>query len=179
MTVVIDVGCARYGGDFSIERLIHEFKPVMVYGFDPNDEIVASAPEGSERVNETRWVTPEGVGVALEKKAAWTYDGEIGYRSDTLNSWITDAVDAPKVECFDLARFIVERAGRDPSQEIVLKMDAEGAEYDLLDHLIETRADALLKLAWIEWHPKKVQNGNRRRQQIEEQIACEIVEWRW
>src|SRR5262245_49585252 len=33
--IVIDVGCARYGGDYSIERLIEKFDPDALYGFDP------------------------------------------------------------------------------------------------------------------------------------------------
>lgn len=178
MTVVIDIGCARYGGDYSIERLVEEFSPDMIYGFDPNAELVASAPEGAERVNENRWLLPNGTGLMLEQKAAWTYDGEIGYRSESLNSWITEAVDAPRVECFDLAKFIVELS-EFAAWGIVLKCDAEGSEYDLLDHLIATRADALLKLAWVEFHPKLIPNAQQRRRTIEERIACELQEWRW
>jgi hypothetical protein len=58
-------------------------------------------------------------------------------------------------------------------------MDAEGSEYELLDHLIEAGADKLLKLAWIEWHPFGVKNPAMRRKWIEDNIACEITEWRW
>ncbi|MDF2751678.1 MAG: hypothetical protein K0S82_60 [Gaiellaceae bacterium] len=183
MTVVIDIGCARYGGDYSIERLLEEFKPVtMLYGFDPNGEIVASAPEGASRISPTRWQMPDGAGVALEQKAAWTYDGEIGYLSDGLNSCLTERNDVTQVECFDLARFIVERSQRADQAgglDIVLKMDAEGSEYDLLDHLIAAGGDALLKLAWVEWHPKRIVNAAQRRKNIEDRIACELAEWRW
>ena len=190
MIVVIDVGCARYGGDYSIERLIEEFKPDMVYGFDPNEEIVASVPEGSERVNATRWLTPEGVGGALEKKAAWIYDGVVGFSGSGLGGHIE--LGGMKVPCFDLAHLIAdkwkvayERDHRDfvrEETEIILKIDAEGAEYELLEHLIETGSDGLLKLAWVEWHPPGAAVNSRpdkRREAIEERITCEMHEWRW
>ena len=34
-SVVIDVGCARIGAAHSMERLIDEFHPKVLYGFDP------------------------------------------------------------------------------------------------------------------------------------------------
>jgi len=166
--IVIDVGCARYGGDYSIERLIEEFKPDVIYGFDPNqgpDEYPWSSHPADGPTGPTK-----ATSIIIEKKAAWIYDGEIGFRSDSLNSWVTELKGAPQVPCFDLARFIVEL----DTNDIVLKIDAEGSEYDLLRHLIARRADALLKLAWVEWH-----EPDRGRATIESEIACEIQEWRW
>jgi hypothetical protein len=174
MTIVIDVGCARYGNDYSIERLIEEFHPAIIYGFDPN--------QGRD---EYPWTpNPPGMGptgpthataIHIEKKAAWIYDGEIGFQSDGLNSWVTEMNGAPRVPCFDLARFISEEMPYyEPSHEIILKIDAEGAEYDLLRHLISRGADKLLKLAWVEWH-----QPDRGRAEIEQEIACELMEWNW
>jgi FkbM family methyltransferase len=176
--IVVDVGCARYGQDFSIERLIERFRPRKLYGFDPNlpqwetpflrsEAAIWSAELGAYLVGETT--------VRLERMAAWTYDGEIGFRSEGLRSWVTSAPDAEKVPCFDLARFI---AGLD-DDEVVLKIDAEGAEYDLLEHLIDTRTDALLRLVWVEWHEQVVQRARVRRQVISERLACELEEWTW
>lgn len=181
--IVIDIGCARYGNDYSIERLIEEFHPSTIYGFDPN--------QGSD---EYPWPSvpsagPTGVttatSVIIEKKAAWIYDGEIGFQSDGLNSWVTEMNGAPQVPCFDLADFIVskwkvsfargyEGEFERMEEEIVLKIDAEGSEYDLLRHLINKGADKLLKLAWVEWH-----EPDRGRAAIEAEIACPLEEWCW
>ena len=202
MIVVVDVGCARYGNDYSIERLIEEFSPDVLYGFDPSPfasgsvaEILEVAGKGTYGEYETE---VDGCRVIVQGRAAWTHDGEIGYREDGLNSWVTDLKDAPRVPCFDLATFIYQIAYKDmlrepppmlpltpldlkmprpqPSElpEIILKIDAEGSEYDLLRHLIGTGADRLLKLAWVEWH-----EPDHGRAKIEEEIVCEIVEWRW
>lgn len=180
--IVIDVGCARYGNDYSIERLIEEFHPTRVYGFDPN-----------QGFDEYPWVMrldgPTGPTTAtivdIQKKAAWLYEGTVGFQSDGLNSWVTEMDGAPKVPCFDLADFIFakwkvsfargyEGEFERMEEEIVLKIDAEGSEYDLLRHLINKGADKLLKLAWVEWH-----EPDRGRAEIEAEIACPLEEWRW
>ena len=177
MIVVIDVGCARYGGDYSIERLIEEFHPDVIYGFDPSWEAVMfDPPEDLKTV------------VHVSNEAAWTHDGHVRFTKDGLGGQVTTK--GPETPCVDLARVIIELYGvryereeggefsRDET-EIILKMDAEGSEYELLDHLISTGADKLLKLAWIEWHPFGASNVDRRRKAIEDEIACELVEWRW
>lgn len=170
--IVIDVGCARYGGDFSIERLISEFQPSIIYGFDPNqgpDDYPWPKPDLAGPTGPTR-----ATNIVIQKKAAWVHDGEIGFVGSGLGGRIqTDA--EHKVPCVDLARFIFSLEG----EEIVLKIDAEGSEYALLDYLIETDADTRLKLAWVEWHPFGTASPEERRRSIEKRIACELVEWRW
>lgn len=160
--IVIDVGCARYGGDYSIERLLEEFDPEVLYGFDPN----AATAE-----------TYAASHVHIHASAAWTEDGTIGFLSDGLNSCLTYRKGAPQVPCIDLARFIRECSERHPGQRLILKLDAEGSEYDLLLHLIVTGADELLSLAIVEWHPKTDPKGEDRRRVIEKEIHCAIREW--
>lgn len=199
MKIVIDVGCARYGGDYSIERLVKEFSPDVVYGFDPSpnagDEYFLNVGGGLglgdvltadiKFTGDGEYTGDEYTKLSVWRKAAWTYDGEIGFREDNLNSWVTYANDAPKVPCFDLATFIsdlyVTKHDRlangflDPNEpEIILKLDCEGSEYDLLRHLINTGVDKLLKLAWVEWH-----DPDRGRALIESELACELHEWNW
>lgn len=164
--IAIDVGCARYGGDFSLERMIAEFSPRVLYGFDPAWD--DSMFEPSEDL------TTE---VIVQQAAAWTSDGEIRFEGSGLGGHVTDK-SGRIVPCIDLAAFIRSL----PDERIVLKIDAEGAEYDLLEHLIATNADIFLELAWIEWHPPGARVNSRpdkRRDAIESEIACEIVEWRW
>ena len=163
--IVIDVGCARYGGDYSIERLIEEFHPDLLYGFDPNPATTQKPP------GECDIYVIEDTVVFIERLAAWTYRGQIGYLEDGLNSCLTNREDVAKVECFDLADFILRRP---EDAEIILKIDAEGSEYDLLKDMMVKGADQRLKLAWVEWH-----SPDRGRKLIEDHIACEIQEWRW
>ena len=67
-----------------------------------------------------------------------------------------------------------KQAMREVTGPIVLKLDCEGAEYDLLRHLMDTRADSRLELAIVEWH-----DPDRGREFIESNIACRIEQWHW
>lgn len=181
MTVVIDIGCAQHGNDYSIERLIDEFHPEYLYGFDPHESVI----DLSTIVNsvDQRGTMYETI-VTTRRQAAWLYDGEIGFLSDGLNSCLSDRDDT-KVTCFDLARWIYEKmpatTKRGALHQVVLKMDAEGSEYDLLDRLIELGHDKLVDIAWIEWHPFGVKNPQARREWIEAHIDkdVDLREWRW
>lgn len=159
----VDVGCARYGGDYSIERLVEEFNPAFVWGYDP----AHTYPEESFKIGDADvWVS---------KAAAWTYSGEIGFSVNGLGGGISEA--GPRVACVDLSGEI--EAVKQHADEVILKIDAEGAEYELLEHLIFTGVDTMLKLAWVEWHPKTGRGLEARRASIGKALGCELHEWRW
>lgn len=163
MTVVIDVGAARYGDDFSMERLIDQFNPTHLYAFDPNPAL-----ELPEHCEETI--------ITLQNAAAWIRTGTVGYRADGLNSWLTDDPRAPSVPCFDLAWVIKDIADRHDDR-IVLKLDCEGSEYELLDWIIANDADELLDVCIVEWHPKSEAAHEELSRVIKESIRCELQEW--
>ena len=134
--IVIDVGCATYGGDSSIPYLVDEFKPERLYGFDP-------AAEGAiYMVGDTQ--------VIVQPEAMWTRNGTIGFKVAGLRGHVDP--EANDVLCRDLAEVIIYLRVANGGQEVALKMDAEGSEWVLIPHLIERDADMELKLAWVEWH---------------------------
>ncbi len=158
MKIVIDVGCARYGGDYSIERLIEAFDPDILYGFDP------------------AWTTTmievdPGMKVIISNAAAWIYDGEVRFLADGLSGKVGDHAHWPLVGCIDLARFIRQFPDGD---EVILKMDCEGSEYPLLDHLIAKGVDERLSLLWIEWHTF---GAPKARRSLERRLRCPVEEW--
>lgn len=171
--IVIDVGAAKHGGDESIPYLIEEFKPDVLYGFDPSGIV-----DGGDLIGETH--------VILRRAAAWTHEGTVGFVGDGLRGHV-DA-DGELVPCFDLARFILGL----PDEPIVLKLDAEGAEYDLLPHLIQAGADLRLQLAWVEFHCPHCGTGwftsddrcgrcehheAGKRSDLEAAMRCEMHQW--
>jgi len=161
--IVIDVGCARYGGDHSIERLIEWYHPNQLIGYDPGwtNDMLTEAAAGA---------------IVVYAWAAWTYDGEVRWLADGLNSQVGDAEHWALVPCVDLARVIRELPDE---EEVILKIDAEGAEYDLLEHLLATGAIHRLSRLLIEWHPTG--QGPRRRAIEDGLRKAEIVteQWRW
>jgi len=166
--IVVDVGCARWGGDYSVERLIDMFRPDVLIGFDPAKNVSEAMPSAlAMLLGDTN--------VMLRREAAWTYDGEVGFVESGTISHVTDDPEAPTVRCVDLARIIEQM----PEGPVVLKVDAEGAEFDLLEHLISTGSVARLSRLLVEWHP--VGQGERRRA-IEEALRRAEVpteQWRW
>lgn len=175
MAIVIDVGCATYGGDESVNYLLEEFSPQILYGFDP----------GLDRDFKD---VVEGCVVDLRRQAAWTHDGTVGFRVAGLGGHVEES-GRVLFRCVDLARFILDL----DSNDVVLKMDAEGAEYTLLPWLVEQNADLRLRLALIEWHCEECGIGGNgrhregcpadkeawiaRRASVEGALRCETGEW--
>lgn len=179
MTVVVDVGCARYGGDESIPYLIEEFNPESLFGFDPQ------ATPAVYRVGDTQ--------VVVASEAAWTHDRGMWFTGQGLGGTVTaeGGRGARRVDTIDLAALLHDIAPL--HDKLVLKMDAEGAEYELVPHLIDRGIDTLLELMWIEWHCQACGRGGgghrpgcldtltkkweARRDELEAQARCEMHRW--
>jgi hypothetical protein len=153
--IVVDLGCAEQGGERSIETLLERFQPTAFFGFDPHRSV--------EEID-------EGI-IRIERKAAWTYDGKIWYLPAGLRSRV--GVGSERVPCFDLARWL----GDLPDDEIVVKMDVEGAEAQLLEHLIETGTDRLISLLLIEWHDRRDFVESFDRQSLTARLRCPVEVW--
>lgn len=144
---MVDLGCAPHGTDISVQPLIERFHPRVLYGFDPLQRDVIAEQDGTR--------------VVLSPRAAWTHDGYVGIVEDGIRTQVFES-EAGCVPCFDLARFLSEL----PDEEIVLKLDVEGGEYELLPHLHATCVDERVSLCLVEWH------GEGR-----VALRCPIEEW--
>lgn len=151
MTVVVDLGCADRGEWFSLPALANEYKPELIYGFDPS-------PLLNVRIRKAA-----GVPVKLERKAAWIYDGTVTFDDSWIRGrqgpigfapYVTHSVGRvgtigegeDEVPCFDFSEWLRDHPG------CVVKMDIEGAEFGLLNHLFEHETAVLMSELVIEWH---------------------------
>jgi FkbM family methyltransferase len=150
VTVVVDLGCANYGSQDSVSALIDAYHPDKLYGFDPQP--------GMDWAVELRANTL----VVLDKRAAWLYDGEIGYHEDITRSHIVDG--AEPVACFDFSAWL-----KTLGCHVILKMDVEGAEYELLERMIADGTDQLVDELLVEWHDDD--HG------LTARLACPVSEW--
>jgi hypothetical protein len=102
---------------------------------------------------------PKGI-----QKAAWVYDGVCQFSGTGEGANIFDM--GKEVECIDFSKFLKQFEG----QEIIVKMDIEGAEYDILEKMIKDGTDKLVKEFWIEWHiskfPEKIHIQNNLKKKI-------------
>jgi FkbM family methyltransferase len=164
MTVVVDLGCHphpehRGASQDSIMALIGRFAPSALYGFDPHPDHV----EQRRYVGRTAVVT--------KRRAAWIYDGVVAYDPSPDRPLSAHVGDGPtSVPCFDLAAWLRGRS-------VVVKMDVEGAEYRILEHLIENGADGNVERLLVEWHPDRQPAGTLDRPMLEGAFTCPVEEW--
>lgn len=130
--IVVDVGCANHGVD-SIGPLIERFQPDVLYGFDPNVD------DASYEQGETL--------VELSSEAAWVHGGSVLFRSDRSASQVDQ--DGDEVACFNFAVWLKDLLEKD---EVVVKLDCEGAEFALIAAMRHHRLLERLKLLLVEWH---------------------------
>lgn len=131
--IVIDVGSATWPGEESLRKLRDRFRPRLIYAFDPAETDSVYALSALTTVVAKR----AGAWVSHDPQPFW-FEGARTRRVE--GHWM--------VPCFDLARFIQDL----PQCSIVLKLDCEGSEYRLLNHLHEQGADVLLDGILVEWH---------------------------
>jgi hypothetical protein len=137
--VVIDVGCADHGGDRSIVPLIEHYQPGLLIGFDPQ------SPSCTYRHEETTVMLLDAVG--------WTSDTTVTMSGGGLGMRATEDPKGMTL-ALDMARVIRMFAGR-----IVLKLDAESAEWLIVPHLVANDLDLRLDKILVEWHCVKCGNG--------------------
>ena len=147
--IVIDLGCYEHEVSKSVEPLIEQFHPEVLYGFDP-------------LLPRSRTITIDETRCILSRKAAWTHAGRLGIRLSGTGTQVYEDP-AGDVICFDLAKFIARLPAKEP---VVLKLDVEGAEYPLLEHLRDKGLDLRLTLALVEWHSL-----------ARVELMCPIQEW--
>jgi len=152
---VVDLGCADHGGAYSLPALVEHYEPARLFGFDP-------WPLLDERVTMVA-----GVPCILRRTAAWVYDGEVQYLMAATSSSV--GAGPWTVPCFDFSEWLLE-IGPDA---VAVKMDIEGAEYELLAHLIRNGTDSLISELLIEWHGGRAEE----REALLAELDCPVREW--
>jgi len=160
VTVVVDVGCHAHPehqgqSQDSVTLLVERFRPTRLIGFDPQlPGLIAT------RIHSTR--------VMLYPVAAWTHDGEVDYDPSPATPLSASVgVGLATVACVNLAAWI--------PNDTVLKIDAQGSEYPLLEHLLDADAMERVTRLLVEWHP--VDGWEARRDRILERLTCPVEEW--
>jgi FkbM family methyltransferase len=79
---------------------------------------------------------------------------------DHASAWYTaDEQRAVEVRTFSLSQLIESRGGS--YSAIIMKMDIEGAEYEVLEHLLETGAHRMLNGLYVEFHSQYMREPAR------------------
>jgi len=108
--------------------------------------------------------TDYGVGVTTIRKAAWISDGELAFYvskksphavqgSSVYKEKRTGNLDTNhpvKAKCIDFSKWLKDNF--QPEDNIILKCNIEGAEYDILEKMIADGTITYIKETWIQWH---------------------------
>lgn len=174
LSIVVDLGCFPHRDEISIEPLIERYRPSVLYGFDPWPALVV----GETTVDDTR--------VVLERKAAWIENGEVefakvrglrGWDSTVMRDknakgeW-TGSGEVIRVPCFDFSEWL-----RTLPQPPVVKLDVEGAEFPILERLVEDGTDSLVAQLLVEWHDDKMPEYVDRKAALLASLRCPVAPW--
>ncbi len=144
-----------------------------VYSFEPNPYAFAELKRNTELLNNVTlfnkgvWDRSTKIKLFLHKNAEdnpvyWSQGSSILVEKPNVNQ--ENFVD---IEVVDLIKFI-----QDLNHKVkFLKIDVEGAEYEILDKLIETGAYKLVDLIVAETHAHKIQNLIDKDKSIRAKIA--------
>lgn len=175
--VFIDLGC--FDGDtvrqfYGWANLIDDPKEFYIYGFDPTPRY------------KKNWKSMESENSRLKfyQKAVSTYDGKVDYclrpenepyGSSTTKSKLDYGMgDIIEVDCIDFSDWIKQFK----NDYVIVKMDIEGAEYEVLEKMIQDGTDEIMDTLLVEWHGRKRKDDNPSRQDnITKNLRCEVKAW--
>ena len=152
MQVYIDCGC--YKG-----TIIEEF----LYSLNKNNEYKIYAFESNPFLRDFNY----GEGINVIHKACWVYDGEVDFYIDTTNpisqgcsickekdTGYLDKEHPMSVPCIDFSKWLLDTFSQEDT--LIVKMNIEGAEYDVIEKCIKDGSINLIKELFIEWHYDRV-----------------------
>ena len=124
--------------------------------------------------------------IAIHNLAVWTRDEKKtfypqiwGARTGSSlveGKYSTDPNVKVEVDCIDLAKWVKENNIIDA--HTILKIDIEGAEYDIIPHLLEAGIQDLVDEWFIEWHGQtKTPNYNKAVEENFTNIVPDWVDW--
>lgn len=182
--IVVDIGCHPQGAEESVEKLCRAYRPSILYGFDPYPELqpgiehfghpqarTRGRPPGKRRWDKN---SPLFTVVVRSRIAAWTHNGFVSYNEADISSGVVpEGYSSAAVPCFDLVAWM--KTLPMPDEEVILKIDAEGAEFPLMWALYDNAIDLLLKEVLIDYHPEENANGWYRKDRAP--LRCPTEDW--
>jgi FkbM family methyltransferase len=152
MNVFIDLGAYRGLYVSRFKKSKYYIPDTRIYAFECNPRLAG---------------IDYGAGITTIRKAAWIYDGELKFYISKVNpahvqgssvykekrTGNLDREHPIKTPCIDFSKWLKDNFK--PEDNIYLKMNIEGAEYDILEKMILDGTIDYIKTAWIQWHWQK------------------------
>jgi FkbM family methyltransferase len=172
--IFVDLGA--YIGD-TIDQFLKEQPDAIeyqIYGFEPNPHLTPAL----ERVAD---YYPN---VHIEAAAAWVKDEMRDFTIDTTESPMGSTLipekrnwgigDMAKVRCFDFSKWLEQFEG----DHVIVKMDIEGAEFEVLQKMIADGTDKIIHELRVETHPNKVHTWTTtQKDELLAKLSCTVKDW--
>lgn len=154
--VFIDAGA--YNGDtlrefFGWRQLLGDPNEFEIYAFEPNPnmqkalEDIASQHKNIEYIPKAVWVADEPIQFAVD-----TTETPLGSTVMPGKTNIWDNFGHVEVQGFDFSEWLKQFI----DDEVIIKMDIEGAEFPVLEKMIIDKTIFIPKKLMVEFHPNKV-----------------------
>ena len=139
----------------SVRQFIKDFKKYKIYSFEVN-------PKFFSYYND--------LPTDLVKKAIWTEDCMMNFSvqksivaagSSLVGKSNMGSIKIIQVEAIDFSKWIKDKFTKE--DYIILKLDIEGAEYDVLEKMFEDETIYYIDKLFIEWHNHKLRKPNEER----------------
>lgn len=143
-----------------------------VYAFELVSDTAAKATENFEmNPGCAGQISLEPVGLAGSDRYM-----EVGVNSDDTASnsiYRDNGTDRQSVQLRDVSKVLSEIQAKETGKQIVLKLDVEGAEYEVIERLTETGQLKDISVLMLEWHDQ----GPERLERIREDLAASGFDW--
>lgn len=178
--VFIDLG-ARNGDtiDWFIETYPKRLNNCVIYAFEAN-------PKNTEDLVQYKIAHPE-LDINLIHKAVWIHSNGINFTVDnrpkkkvagsifsTIRQQRLFGMQSVFVQSVDISKWISEHVLLE--QELVLKMDIEGAEFQVIDKMIEDESITLVDTFVVDWHQRFFRQKNMTADVYEDRIKQYNIE---
>ena len=170
----IDCG-ANIGQSIDWARKVFENDNLKIDSFEPlpkNIEVLRENYSNSESLTIHEAAASKSDGEATFYCQNW---GARTGSSLVAGKTSTSFEDVCNVKTIDLAKWIKENILED--EIVVLKIDIEGAEYDVLPHLFDNKIQDLVDYWLVEFHGNKSSNCNKEVEVITKNTVKVLADW--
>ncbi len=157
-SIVIDIGANIGISSMYFSKCNHIHK---IYAFEPVERTFNHAKynlELNNKIHKVEWIRNIGLGKD-NRKESFLFNkntkGNTGIRGVLSDSYANDAnAERVEVQICDASLEIREILSKIDNEKVILKMDCEGAEYEILENIFNTKIIKQIDVILLEWHDK-------------------------
>ena len=152
MNVYIDLGAFRGLYVNRFRRSKYYTPGTKIYAFECNPDL-ANFDYGTDviKISMAAWVYDGDVSFYVSKRNPRAVQGSTVYQDKITGNLDKDA--PIKTPCMDFSKFLSDNFTI--ADNVMAKINIEGAEYDILEKCISDGTISILKTIWVSWHYQK------------------------